>query len=157
MLCGIPASGKSTVVEAISKMLFKRKEKYAVICPDTIRAEIGEGEHDQTVNTEVFQLVNTRIMDSLSRGLTVIYDATNTTKKARKSYLKITNSKNIPIIAVWVDTKVSTALKQNRMRSRNVPEHIIKRFHIKFTPPTIGEGFDGVLHIDKKTDITKLV
>ena len=74
IMCGIPASGKSTVAK-----LFNSN----IVSTDSIRKELFGDESIQGNGVEVFSLAYSRIRNYLSLGENVVFDATNITIKSR--------------------------------------------------------------------------
>lgn len=157
MMVGLPGSGKSTHIQSIETELKKRKQKYVIVSPDSIREELTGSVGDQSKNKEVFDVAFSRLRENLAKRVTVIFDSCAVSKKSRSSLLKIAKSKKAYSVAVVVDVKLSTALKQNAGRERKVPDDVIKRFHRTFVMPTLDEGFDQVTRVAKKTDIKNVI
>ena len=68
VLCGLSASGKSTIGREIAN-----ENNCVIISPDNIRGEICEGGViDQSKNDEVFKIFHRRIKDNLKNGNNVI-------------------------------------------------------------------------------------
>ena len=157
IMVGLPGSGKSTHIKSIEKELKKRKTQYVVISPDEIRKELTGSVGDQSKNKEVFEVAFSRVRENLSKKVSVIFDSCAVNKKSRKHLLKIAKLKNAYAVAVIVDVKLSTALKQNAGRDRKVPDDVIKRFNAKFKMPTLDEGFDQVTRVSKKIDVKNII
>lgn len=118
MLVGLPASGKSTYAEKLSK------ETDAIICSsDKIREEICGDINSQDKNDEVFMTLHKRIKDHLRNGDSVIYDACNISSKRRTAFLR--ELKNIPchkhcIIIAHHMKNVWKQIKTGNVRSRKM-------------------------------------
>lgn len=165
MLCGLQGSGKSS----FSK---KFKEKgYNVYSADEERYKLAllkkenKGLYESEINDlqsyskDAIQNCVDQIIDSLKKGQHCVYDATNTSKKARANILnKIKSSKvDFETIAVFIDVKLETALERNIERAnsvlyedqsktiydRYVPENVIINKYRCLTLP-FNEGFDRV-------------
>lgn len=138
MLVGLPGSGKSTFAE-------KMKDKFDVHSSDAIRLEMFGDETDQTHNNEVFNELHKRVNESLKNHRSCIYDATNISRKYRKSFLKtIEKFDYVKKIACVFATDIEVCLERNSNRSRVVPEEVIIRNYKKMTLPRIEEGFDCI-------------
>ena len=138
MPVGLPGSGKSTWAEK------NKDELNAVIhSSDAIRAEFGDV-NDQSKNTDVFQILHSRIKEDLMAGKNVIYDATNLVKKRRVAFLDEVG--NIPCkkVCVLFATPYDMCLARNLSRDRHVPEDVIERMYQNFQIPTIHEGWDDI-------------
>lgn len=78
MMVGLPYSGKSCYAE-------KLKEEFNAVVhsSDAIREEILRDVQDQNNNGKVFDVLHRRVIEDLSNGRNVIYDATNINYKRR--------------------------------------------------------------------------
>ena len=151
VLCGLPASGKSTTRTELERILTSRKEKYTVVCPDDIRKELTGDTSDQTRNADVFELAYKRLRQNLRAGKSVVFDATNVDKKNRRKLIKVGKSSKSGIIALWQDTNKSVCIQRNNNRERVVPEFVIQNMCRKFQKPDIKEGFDSVIRVTPST------
>ena len=140
MLCGLPASGKSTFAEDQ-----RRYSGYVVCSSDKLREEMFGDINDQTHNSEVFEELHRRIRKNLLDGKDVIYDATNLVSKRRRHFLDdvlygIKCQKIIKIFALAYET----CLRRNWERERKVPDEVMKRMYMTFQPPYYFEGWDKI-------------
>ena len=86
ILCGLPGSGKSSYAEQFKAVDDASCTDITVIhSSDAIREELFGDAGSQEDNGRVFELMRKRTTEDLKAGKTVIYDATNITRKARKS------------------------------------------------------------------------
>lgn len=134
-MIGIPGSGKSTIANQIPNAV--------VICPDSIRKELYGSEEIQGDGKRVFDLAYQRIGDELAKGNDVVFDATNTTLRARKAVFRFPAEH----IAIFVDTLLDKCLKRNATRERKVPEEVIYRMHNNLIYPSKTEGFSKIIRI----------
>jgi putative nucleotidyltransferase with HDIG domain len=151
MLCGIPASGKST-------WAMQYKEVYHdahIISSDTIREELFGDVANQDNNDLVFREVFSRIKNIILNGGCddkIIFDATNISAKRRRSFLKQIKEikKNIPILitARVFLTPLEKCLEYNNSRERKVPEDVIRRMYFNFSVPTYDEEFHDIFYFD---------
>lgn len=138
MLIGLPASGKSTIAQELSK-----SEEAIIVSSDEIRQELLGDINDQTQNARVFEEVEKRIKEGLLKG-NVIYDATNINYKKRRAFLQKLNKMQVRKIAVLIATPYEECLRRNAKRERKVPEEVIKRMYFNFYIPQYYEGFDDI-------------
>ena len=84
MMVGLPYSGKSCYAE-------KLKEEFNAVVhsSDAIREEILGDVQDQNNNGKVFDVLHRRVIEDLSNGRNVIYDATNINYKRRMDTIGI--------------------------------------------------------------------
>ena len=81
ILAGISGSGKSTFANLLEE------QGWTIICPDRIRAFFYGDESIQGDGNKVFQFAFNNMAEHGKQGYDVVFDATNTTKKARKQVL----------------------------------------------------------------------
>lgn len=144
LLIGIPGSGKS---------FYAKKYEYdriflhntTILSSDQARKELYGDENDQTHNEEVFEYIKKTAVKKLELGQRVIIDATNITRKSRKSitdfveqYLSGFYEYGF-IKFVVIATPYYKCLENNRKRSRQVPEFVIERMYKQFEFPTYSE------------------
>lgn len=143
MMGGLPGSGKSTVAQK-TKTTFPYKEA-VVVSSDSIRKELYGDEAIQGDNASLFNEIHKRIIGLLLNGESVIFDATNLSRKHRIAFLQ--KIKNIPDVekTYWlVATSFTNCVARNEKRSRNVPYHVMKRMRESFNVPLYSEGWDRI-------------
>lgn len=139
MLCGIPGCGKSTWAKT------HKDELNAVIhSSDAIREELGDV-NDQSKNTDVFQILHSRIKDDLSAGKNVVYDATNLHRRRRIHFLQNElRYIHCEKVCILFATPYELCLARNYTRDRQVPEGVIARMYKLFETPWFSEGWDYI-------------
>lgn len=135
-MIGLPGSGKSTIANQIPNAV--------VISSDAIRKELYGAEEIQGNGKQVFDLVYKRIGEELAKGHDVVFDATNTTPRARKAVFRFSAEH----IAVYVRTNLDACLTRNAARLRTVPKEIIFKMNGRLVPPSKLEGFKTIIIID---------
>ncbi len=140
MLGGLPGCGKSTWA--------KDKTEYDVHSSDAIRAELFGDEDVQERPSEVFKLMYDRTLASLRAGKSVIYDATNLTRKNRVNTLteikKALKDLNIKYKYILIYAPIKTCKIRNKNRTRHVPNVVIDRMVKSFELPVKQEGWDEI-------------
>lgn len=148
MMVGLPGSGKSYFTKYLAET-----EQTEIVSSDEIRKELFGDENDQEHNAEVFNEVHNRIYTALRENRNVCYDATNLSRKRRKSFLNTFNSiKNVEIIkrCYVITTHYDTCRLQNQARSRVVPGDVIFRMFQHINLPRIDEGWDRIEFIGSR-------
>lgn len=113
-----------------------------ILSSDQVRKELFGDENDQTHNEEVFQYIKETAVNRLEKGQKVIIDATNISRKSRKSITDYVEQQLSGfyeygfIRFVVIATPYYKCLENNRKRSRQVPEHVIERMYKQFEFPT---------------------
>ena len=169
MMVGIPASGKSTFCKQ------KEKEGAVVYATDIIRGELfgdeaiqytdqwlkengytGGDEHFEKfsfANLIIFSILYDRINEALRKGLDVVADATNISKKARQFFLSRCGMNATEIHAVVICTPLEISLERNKNRERTIDENELYRIAGNYEEPTIDEGFTDIEFIGDKKSI----
>ena len=112
MMVGLPYSGKSCYAK-------KLKEEFNAVIhsSDAIREEILGDVQDQNNNGMVFDVLHRRVIEDLSNGRNVIYDATNINYKRRMDTIqrlfrakKCANSWQLLLPIVWSAANIGIVL-----------------------------------------------
>ena len=142
MMCGLPASGKSTIAQELAKEF-----NATIFSSDDLREEMFGDINDQEHNQELFVELHKRIKDCLKSGNNAIYDACNINYKRRMSFLA--ELKNIPCekSCFLIATPYEECEQRNASRDRKVPEHVIKKMYHSFDVPYWYEGWDDIVII----------
>ena len=139
VLCGLPASGKSTYAKELA-------EKYNanIHASDSIREELSGNINNQNINDLVFKTLHRRVKDDLANGKSCICDATNINYKRRMAFLQELNKIPCEKIYILMATPYEECLKNNANRDRKVPEEVIERMYKNFHIPYWYEGWDDI-------------
>ena len=142
VMCGLPASGKSTYAEWLEDSgMFRR------VCPDLIRKDLYGDESIQGNGNQVFDVAHHRIKEFGAGRQNVVFDATNIDRKTRKDLVKQMRPYFDVIICKWFSTPASICYERNFYRERQVPSTVIKNMADRFRAPMLDEGFDFVEEI----------
>ena len=139
MLCGLPASGKSTKSQELAKEF-----DATVFSSDALREEMFGDINDQEHNQELFVELHKRIKDCLNNGKNAIYDACNISYKRRMAFLAELKSIPCEKSCFLIATPYEECLKRNANRDRKVPNHVIKKMYNNFDIPWYYEGWDSI-------------
>jgi predicted kinase len=158
---GIPASGKTTYVNAWAEQLRENGQNPEIICPDDIREELAGDASDQTRNEEVFRIAHERLIEAIcSKEPMAFFDATNIRGFARENILKIVDTHNLneeppasrntfTILAI-LSSNLTQAKLRNDVRKRKVPEHAMDRMHAQMldeVDKVSSEGWDRIIYV----------
>lgn len=139
LLVGIPGSGKTTYAEKH----IKENPNTVHLSSDKIRAELWGDEATQGDNNEVFSLMQSRAIDALNNGQSVVYDATNVTRKDR-SYIIALCPKFAKIEAHVMFAPIETCIERDAARERTVGKEVIDRMLKRFQAVYYDEGIDKI-------------
>lgn len=139
LLVGIPGSGKTTYAEKY----IKENPNTIHLSSDRIRAELWGNESTQGDNNEVFSLMQSRAIDALNNGQSVVYDATNITRKDR-SYIITLCPKFVKIECHVIWAPIETCIERDVTRERTVGKEVIDRMLKRFQAPYHDEGIDEI-------------
>ena len=154
MLSGPSGSGKSTYAIKLSKVLWDKDERNAVISTDFIRECIFGDASVQLFPNKVFNEAYRQIKKYLNEGYTVIFDATNLVPKYRKKVLEVVSSCSVNIKrCIFFTTPLNKCIERQEKRDRKVPTKVIEKQYKKFVVPTVNEGFTAVLEIPNLYDL----
>lgn len=136
VLCGIPASGKSTAAHMIAD-----KTHACIIESDKIRfANFDVPQYSASENFQVFNLAFEEIRRAIRYDRNVVFDATNIKRCQREKIIsKFPNYYDKRCLLM--NTGIVTCLVRNEFRERRVPDSVIKRMRDGLEPPTVEEGF----------------
>jgi O-phosphoseryl-tRNA(Sec) kinase len=140
-LCGLPASGKTTLARTVKEMLAGRC-KVEIVSTDEWRDReyysnfLPENEHT------VRQTALDRTTRILSRGISVIHDDTNYYSSMRHELYVIAKEKRCAFAVVHVSTPLEVALSWNGSRTDALPEAVITRIAYSFEPPGTRYAWD---------------
>lgn len=137
MLVGLAGSGKSTLASLMTS------DEVVYLSSDALREELLGDENNQDNNTDIFEEMAKRTKEALKDGKSVIYDATNISRKRRRGLLQQL-PKNVVKRVIYVATDVEKTKFQNMNRNRIVPEEVIDRMYKNLQVPIYGEGWDDI-------------
>jgi predicted kinase len=154
-LVGLPASGKSTWVNAIAADYPNVRS----ICPDRIRAKLYGDAAIQGDWATIESVVRSELTTAaqaivFNTAPFAIYDATNAVQQHRLEAIALARHCGFTtIIAVWFDCPIGLCLARNQKRSRQVPRSVLESMDaaLRSNPPTLADGFDQILPITPAT------
>jgi predicted kinase len=150
LVCGLPASGKSTFAAShfaqSRHRRINRKEirrfLYSMTRFGAPWTESYYEEHDEAL----VKNVERRIIEHLLHvGERVLIDNTSVTVVSRAVYVHVAHQAHKKIGVVFLNKPALTCLEQNRTREDPIPEGVISNLYASIELPTHAEGFDEVL------------
>ena len=137
LLIGIPGAGKSTY----AKEYIDTHVNVIHLSSDVTRKELYGDESIQGDPSEIFPLMQKRVVEALNNGNDVIYDATNMTRKDRVGIIGVC-PKFVQIEAHIIWTPIEECIKRDATRDRTVGKEVIDRMVKRFQAPYYDEGID---------------
>ena len=138
IMVGVPGAGKTSFA--------KKLQNVSYLGTDDIRKELYGNELTLRGHGKVHQILHKRISQELNSGKDVVIDCMNIRKKQRNRLLDLLSAEE-RAVAVYIDTNLFQALRNNRRRIRHVPVLGILFFYLIKEPPTIEEGYSEIIHI----------
>lgn len=130
LMAGLPGSGKDT-------WLSRYRSGVPIVSLDDIRSEL---DIDPTDNQgRVAQEAQERCREFLRSRTSFAFNATNTMKLTRGRWLDLFADYSARIEIVYIEPSLEHLLRQNKARSKVVPEHVIRKLAEKCEPPTLTE------------------
>lgn len=157
ILCGLPGSGKSSYALNYKAVDDAICTDFTVIhSSDAIREELFGDPSFQGDNAKVFELMHKRVKEDLRAGKTVIYDATNITRKARKGAIKLADPINdtVECHIIWIEPE--ECIYRDSQRDRKVGKAVIDKMLRRWQSPWVDEGFDEVKVILNQNDFNQV-
>ena len=157
ILCGLPGSGKSHYAEEFKTIDDTFYNGNTVIhSSDAIREELFGDPSFQGDNAKVFELMHKRVKADLQAGKTVIYDATNVTRKARRGAINLAHPTNDTIECHIVWAEPEECIRRDSLRDRKVGPAVIDKMLRRWQSPWLDEGFDEIKVILNQHDFDQV-
>ena len=135
-LCGLPASGKSSLADAISVAVQSKGPIVEVVRTDEWRDDAYYSDFVPEKEGEVRQAALARVETLVGKGKSVIHDDTNYYNRMRHEILEIAIDAKCAFGIIHVTTPIEEALKWNRERpGTRIPEYVIQRISERFDRP----------------------
>ena len=145
LLCGVSGSGKSHYSKELAAQIGA-----TIVSSDDIRREITGSQSDMSKDGYMWNhIIPQRIRSALLKG-NCIMDSCAYYRKARKPLIEYGMEMDAWIEAHYFENDLARAIKQNQLRERVVPLEVLERQSARWVTPTMDEGFDLILNIDKE-------
>ena len=154
-LVGPAGSGKSTWAQR----LVENYLGIEWISSDRVRGEALGDENEQRDPHKVFEIVNSRALEHLKNGHSVIYDSTGLSSKNRINFLRMIKENQIKCkkFCICFFEPYEILCERQNLRERHVPFEVIKRQLKSFEVPCYGEGWDEIFRISNFHNENKLI
>lgn len=152
-LCGLPASGKTTLAKAVQSKLGPRA-KVQIVSTDEWRDQRYYSEFSPEKEHEVREAALERVTQMLARGLSVIHDDTNYYSSMRHELREAAKTQQYAFAVVFVSTPLETCLRWNRGRKAALPEHVIARIDSNFDRPGDRYAWDAAIAVVDLSEVS---
>lgn len=142
---GVPGSGKSTW----ARQYVKDNPDVIYLSTDKLRAELGFGESDQSVNGLIYIKLKQKTEAALCSGKSVVLDATFIKKAWRKDNIALGRKFGVKLMAHVFKANRETLIDRIKQRvangGLNVPTEVIDKYIGQYQPPDKTE-FDEIIN-----------
>lgn len=142
VMVGLPGSGKSYYA---NKLHQEAVSPTVILSSDDYRKRLFGDENDQEHNDQVFKTLYADMRKYLISHIDVIFDATNTSLKARMRIINELRGIECEKEAYVICTPIERCVEQDAGRERKVGEEVIWKFVRSFQCPQTYEGFSKVV------------
>ncbi|MFW9844751.1 MAG: AAA family ATPase [Candidatus Thorarchaeota archaeon] len=145
-LCGIPASGKTTLAREIQLATSKDWNSVLVSTDDWRDNEYYspfKPEKEGDVRKKALSLTRT----FLARKQSVVHDDTNYYSSMRHELFCLAEEFRCVFGIIYVKTPLETALKWNTLRETKIPPDVVSRIHSKFDMPGEKYAWDSPVYV----------
>lgn len=150
VLCGSAGCGKSSFAD-------RHFTTTQIVSSDHCRAMVADLEEDMSSSHRAFKVFRLIIDQRLSLGRLTVADSTALTSRARRELIALGRKHDFQMVLVVFDMPLPLCVAQNRTRSRNVPEKVL-RSHRRLLDKTLlsipEEDFD-IIYILTEDDQQK--
>jgi len=150
VLCGLPASGKSTLANAIREEL---NFEVDIVRTDEWRTEAYYTDWKPEKEEPVRKAALTRVIQLVEQGKNVIHDDTNYYTSMRHELFKVSIENKCAFAVLHISTPIETSLKWNEERSGyKIPDSVIEKINERFDLP--GRRYlwdDAILDVNMAT------
>ena len=132
ILCGLPASGKSTFAQKIKELIEANSNQIVkIVDPDVIRKSLSP-KFNFTLEKNVRNKHLANIEYYLKQGIIAISDDLNYYSSMRHQLKDIAEKFDKKYYIVHISTPLETCLKWNKLRGIPIPNNIIHKINKKF-------------------------
>ncbi len=132
-LCGLPASGKSALADAIQAAFDSEVE---IVRTDDWRDDSYYTDWKPEKEKPVRRAALAKVKQLIAKGKSVIHDDTNYYTSMRHELFKIAMENGIGFAIIHITTPVTTALRWNRERpDSRIPDSVIEDIFERFDNP----------------------
>lgn len=147
VLCGIPASGKTTIGRKMAK-----QENAVLLSVEAIQREIYEKvPHKGNQNKKTYAMLWKRLKAAMEARQSIVIDGINGTAEQRIRYVHRARKRHYHAVCIYCQKHCGYAIGANRMREDGISKHpdsYIRHCFHSFIPPDRSEGWDEIHVMD---------
>lgn len=136
VMCGIPASGKTTLSRQLAKQYNMK-----LYCYDELPKA------NTYLKDEVHAKMFYNIAEDLRNGYSVVVDDLHTKLKWRNGILSAVGDIPCKKTLIVMKTPLEECLVRNTHRQRRLPDFVITNLYQSYEPPSLAEGWDEIITI----------
>lgn len=129
IMCGLPLSGKTTYAKQL-----RHDEGWVVICPDNVRLALHGKNFYPPAEPFVWAVCELVVRSLLLSEHRVLIDATNTTRKRRKTWLDMAQEFGIALQAFVIDESVEECQHRADVDNKPYMKVVIERMASQWEP-----------------------
>jgi predicted kinase len=145
MLIGLPRSGKSTWVQE------NKTEKDVVLSADNLRYLVYNQRYWQEGEPLVISILGIVFKMLLQQKKDIIVDQTNMTRMRRRGVIKMAKDNGYRIHGIVISNSRELCIERARKDGQNDLVPVIKRMSRQYQEPSMEEGFDEIIFVNKIT------
>jgi len=144
-LCGLPASGKTTLASEIADAI-PNESKVVIVSTDDWRDKAYYADFKPQKEKEVREKALQETYAKLKEKISVIHDDTNYYSSMRHELLELAQELHCAFAVVYISTDISDALKWNEARESDIPQEVIRRINTRFDIPGSKYSWDEPIY-----------
>ncbi|KAF4037525.1 Chromatin associated protein KTI12 [Phytophthora infestans] len=147
VVCGIPATGKTTVCTALVDHLQRHLPDQEVVCisPVTVNVDKTRGYADSRAEKNTRSALKAAVEKVVNTKTIVVLDALNYTKGERYELFCKAKAESTTYCVVYVDTPVEVALQRNAARAEAFDPKLLQELAARFEVPVAKNRWDSPL------------
>ena len=133
ILCGLPASGKSTFAHKFKSIVENVNDQIvSIVDPDKIRKNLYSGNFNYKKEKIVRKRNLKTVQKALKNGDTVISDDLNYYSSMRHDLKEVAKKVNTPFYIIHISTPVHQCVLWNEKRGKPIPNQVVQNINQKF-------------------------
>jgi tRNA uridine 5-carbamoylmethylation protein Kti12 len=174
LICGLPASGKSTLARKLKDHFQESQSTRRVVhyleydaFEDLIVSQQQEEEEEEEERREAWNQARQVVLkeleqhlksDESSASIILMDDNFHLRGMRKKIHRLLLQYRPIQFGVLWVDASLESCLERNQQRERQIPEQVILKMQSTFEPPTKAAAWEAYwMSVTDKTPFESVV